>query len=200
MIPINEMKQILSNMLTPLRYSHSLKVMEASIRLAGKYGADTEKAAIAGLVHDCAKDMKKDTIIPACEKYGIIIDDIEKEQPHLLHGKIGAHMAKELFDIQCPEILAAIADHTMGRPGMDKLSSIVFVADYIEESRDFEGVDKIRKAAEESLEKAIVTGIDGTIWHILVRGQLLHPQTVDTRNWALRQLSLMKKDAEAETK
>jgi len=194
MTGIDEMRRTLSTILTPYRFSHSLKVMEASIRLAEKYGADTEKAAIAGLVHDCAKDMKKDTIIPACEKYGIIVDDIEREQPQLLHGKIGAHMAKELFGIQCPEILSAIADHTMGRPGMDKLSSIVFVADYVEDSRDFEGVDDIRKAADESLEKAIVTGIDNTIRHILARGQLLHPQTVSTRNWALRQLSMMKKD------
>ncbi len=190
MTDLNKMINTLENMLSPRRFNHSIKVMEASIRLAEKYGANVEKAAIAGLVHDCAKDMKKDTIIPACSKYGIIVDDITKAQPQLLHGQIGSFMARELFGIECPQMLAAIADHTMGRPGMDKLSSIVFVADYIEDCRDYEGVEEIRKVAADSLEKAIVAGIDSTIRYILLKGRLLHPQTVATRNWAIKQLKL----------
>jgi len=185
---LNEMISILKKMLSPYRFSHSVRTMEASIRLAEKYDGDTEKAAIAGLVHDCAKDMEKSAILPACKKYGIGVDDITKLQPKLLHGQIGAHLARELFGIECPQILAAIADHTMGRPGMDKLSTIVFVADYIEDMRNFEGVDEIRKAADESLEKAVLAGIDTTIRHVVDKGFLLHPQTVATRNWALMQL------------
>jgi len=185
---LNEMISILKKMLSPYRFSHSVRTMEASIRLAEKYDGDTEKAAIAGLVHDCAKDMEKSAILPACKKYGIVVDDITKMQPKLLHGQIGAHLARELFGIECPQILAAIADHTMGRPGMDKLSTIVFVADYIEDMRNFEGVDEIRKAADESLEKAVLAGIDTTIRHVVDKGFLLHPQTVATRNWALMQL------------
>jgi HD superfamily phosphohydrolase YqeK len=72
---------------------------------------------------------------------------------------------------------------------MDKLSSIIFIADYIEENRDYPGVEDIRAAAEESLEKAIIAGIDNTIRHVLDKGRLLHPQTVDTRNWALEKLA-----------
>lgn len=186
---LNEIIKRLEKMLTAGRFNHSLGVMKSSIWLAEKYGEDLEKAALAGLVHDCAKNLEKDAILPACKKYGIIVDDITASRPELLHGQIGAHMAQELFGIECPGILAAIADHTMGRPGMDKLSSIVFVADYIEAGRNFIEVDIIRKAAEESLEKAIVAGIDSTIRHILTRGRMLHPQTVATRNWALKQLN-----------
>lgn len=188
MMELSEIIKKLEKMLSAGRFNHSLKVMEASIRLAEKYGEDVEKAALAGLVHDCAKDLKRDTILPTCRKYGIIIDDITGRQLELLHGQIGSHMAREVFGIECPRILDAIAEHTMGRPGMDKLSSIVFIADYIEAGRDYDGVDEIRKAADESLEKAIVAGIDNTIRHILAKGRLLHPQTVATRNWALRQL------------
>jgi len=173
----------LQQMLSPKRFNHSVRVMEASVHLAEKYGEDTEKAAIAGLVHDCAKDLKADAVFPACIKYGIPVDSIMKRHPELLHGMIGSHLACELFGINCPEILAAVADHTMGRAGMDKLSSIVFVADYIEAGRSFAGVDRIREAAEESLEKAIVTGIDNTITHILEKGGMLHPRTIETRNW-----------------
>ena len=97
-------------------------------------------------------------------------------------------MAQELLGIDDPQILAAIAEHTLGRPGMDKISSIVFIADYIEAGRNFEGIEEIRKAADESLEKAIVAGIDSTIVHVLKKGQPLHPRSILTRNWALEKL------------
>ncbi len=185
MMTFNEITTQLQQMLSPRRFSHSLKVMEASIKLAEKYGEDVEKAAIAGLVHDCAKNIKSEDIFVLCDKYSIIVDDIMKKEPTLLHGMIGSFLARELFGIEDPSILGAIADHTMGRAGMDTLGSILFVADYIEDTRDFDGVEEIREAAKESLEKAILKGIDITIRHILKKGTLLHPQTVATRNWAL---------------
>jgi predicted HD superfamily hydrolase involved in NAD metabolism len=192
MMELNEIIKRLEKMLPAGRFNHSLEVMKSSIRLAEKYGEDVEKAALAGLVHDCAKNLGKDDILNACRKYGIIVDEITSSAPALLHGQVGAHVAQELFGIDDPEILDAIADHTMGRPGMNKLSSIVFIADYIEDTRDFDEVDIIRAAAEESLEKAIVAGIDSTIRHILIKGRMLHPQTIATRNWALKQLSKLK--------
>ncbi|HOQ07087.1 MAG TPA: bis(5'-nucleosyl)-tetraphosphatase (symmetrical) YqeK [Clostridiales bacterium] len=188
MLKLDEMAKKLQQMLTPNRFRHSVNTMETCIRLAEKYGADVDKAAIAGLIHDCAKDLDNDVILPMCEKYGIIVDEVSGSQPKLLHGEIGAHMAKELFGIDDPQILDAVADHTLGRPGMDVISSIVFIADYIEPGRDFEGVGDIRRAAEESLEKAIVIGINSTIRHVLKKGQLLHPRSVMTRNWALQKL------------
>lgn len=188
MLKLDEMTKELQQMLTPARFRHSINTMETCIRLAEKYGADVDKAAIAGLIHDCAKDVDKDAVLPMCEKYGIIVDEIMRSQPKLLHGDIGAHMAKELFGVDDPQILAAVADHTLGRPGMDVISSIVFIADYIEPGREFEGVGEIRRAAEESLEKAIVVGINSTIRHVLRKGQLLHPRSVMTRNWALQKL------------
>lgn len=186
----------LEKMLSPRRFSHSLKVMEASIKLAEKYGEDVEKAALAGLVHDCAKNIKSEDILSLCDKYGIIVDDIMRKDTALLHGMVGSYLARELFGIDDQRILSAIADHTMGRTGMDTLSKILFVADYIEESRDYDGVEEIREAAEESLEKAIYKGIDTTIIHILKKGGLLHPQTIATRNWVLEEESAKRVKAE----
>ncbi|MGE5613845.1 MAG: bis(5'-nucleosyl)-tetraphosphatase (symmetrical) YqeK [Bacillota bacterium] len=189
MMSIGEIKNILKRMLTHRRYEHSVKVMEAAVMLAEKYGEDVEKAAVAGLVHDCAKDLKDGEVFELCEKYGITTDKIMRSQPELLHGPVGAFLARDLFGIDCPRVLDAISVHTMGRRGMDKLGSIIFIADYIEENRDYPGVGVIRTAAEESLEKAIIAGIDNTIRHVLDKGRLLHPQTVDTRNWALEKLT-----------
>ncbi len=192
MMQIEEMKTKLKQMLSPQRYAHSLQVMEASLKLAEKYGEDPEEAAIAGLVHDCAKDLPNETTFTFCNKYGIIVDNIMRCQPELLHGLVGSYLARDVFGIECPRVRAAIAYHTMGSEGMDKLCSIVFIADYIEAGRNYPGVDKIRAAAEESLEKAIVAGLDNTIEHILKKGGLLHPQTIATRNWALKQSGMVK--------
>lgn len=185
---INEIKDKLQQMLSPKRFAHSIQVMEASRMLAERYGEDLEKATLAGLIHDCARDLSKAETIMFCSKYCIAVDDIMRYQPELLHGKVGAFLARDLFGVECPRILAAVSEHTMGKEGMDKLCSIVFIADYIEAGRVYPGVETIRKAAEESLEKAIIAGLDNTIGYILVKGNLLHPQTVATRNWAIKRL------------
>ena len=185
---INEIKEQLKKMLSPKRFLHSVNVMKTSRRLAEKYGEDPDKAALAGLVHDCAKDLDKTEMLEQCGKYGIIVDDIMKESPDLLHGKVGSCLAQELFGIECPRVLSAVSDHTMGCEDMNRLCAIVFVADLIEDARNYPGVETIRKAAEESLEKAIIAGLDSTIEHILDEGGILHPQTVATRNGVLEKL------------
>lgn len=190
---IDEIKEKLEKVLTPKRFEHSIHVMEAARMLAERFGEDVDRAELAGLIHDCARDMKKGDTLELCCKYGIAPDDIMKDQPELLHGPVGSHLAKELFGVEDSRVLAAVADHTMGCEGMDKLCRIVFIADYIEAGRSYPGVESIRKAAEESLEKAIVAGLDNTIGFIVSKGGLLHPQTINTRNWALE---LLKKETE----
>ncbi len=187
MMNIDEIKNRLQRMLSQKRFSHSIHVMESSRMLAEKYGEDVGKAGLAGLIHDCAKDLDKSSAFALCKKYEIIVDSIMQRQPEVLHGMIGAFLARDLFEVEDGDVLDAVSNHTMGCVNMDRLSSIVFIADYIEEGRSYEGLDKIRKAAESSLEEAIVAGIDNTIEHVLKTGRFLHPQIVLTRNWALEQ-------------
>ena len=187
-ISIDEIRDKLQQILSPKRFAHSIHVMEASGMLAEKYGEDVDKAVLAGLIHDCARDLKKNETFALCRKYDIIADNIMQSQPELLHGKVGSYLARELFGVYNHRVLSAVAEHTMGCEGMDKLCCIVFIADYIEEGRSYPGVETIRKAADESLEKAVVASLDNTIGYILGKGGLLHPQTIATRNWALGQL------------
>ena len=186
---IDEIRDKLKRTLSPKRFDHSIHVMETSRELAEKYGAEIEEAILAGLIHDCARDLENTDTFALCRKYGIKADPIMQKQPQLLHGIIGSFLARDLFEIDCPRVLTAVAEHTMGKEGMDKLSCIVFIADYIEAGRNYPGVEKIRKAADESLEKAVVAGLDNTIGFILEKRGLLHPQTVATRNWALEQIA-----------
>ena len=191
-IGIEEVQKKLELVLKPKRFIHSVNVMNVSVELAGKYGADKDEAALAGLLHDCARDCTKEELLDYCRQYCIIPDDVSLLQPGLLHGRVGAFLARDLYSVDSHQVLAAISSHTMGSPGMDMLACIVFLADYIEPARSFPGVEAIREEAFKDLKKAMLIGIEGTISSILAKGSLLHPDTVATRNWLIKKDSVVK--------
>ena len=117
------------------RYIHTLGVEYTSVCLAMKYEADLEKAELAGLLHDCAKELPEKKLIKICRDHGEKISTMEFKQPFLLHGKAGACLARNKFGVEDEEVLDAIRYHTTGRPAMTLLEKIVFVADYIEPNR-----------------------------------------------------------------
>ncbi len=155
-----EMREKLEKKLTQKRYEHSLGVEYVSGCLAMVYGADVEKALTAGLLHDCAKCLTGDEKIARCTKLGLPVSDVEKKNPELLHAKLGAYYARTKYRITDENILSAIEFHTTGKPDMNILEKIVFVADYIEPNRrPLNEIAEIRKEA--------FTDIDTCIVHIL---------------------------------
>ena len=118
------------------RFIHTLGVAYTATSLAMRYGADVEKAETAGLLHDCAKCISDTKKIKICDKNNIDITRVERNNPFLLHSKVGAYIAAEKYGITDEEILDAIRYHTTGRPGMRMLEQIVFIADYIEPRRN----------------------------------------------------------------
>jgi len=179
---INTIINILKKELDPHRFDHSLNVMETAEALAKHYGADVNKARLAGILHDCGKNYKGEKAIAYIKKIGYEADEIEILQTKLLHGIIGRHIAEEVYGVTDEEVLGAIRWHTTGKSGMNLLEKIIYVADYIEPLRSFEGVETMRKTAFEDLEKCIVFCAESTIKFILNRGALLHKNTIDTRN------------------
>lgn len=180
---IDEMKVKLGKALSPKRYAHSVNVMETAVRLAEKHEADIERCRLAGILHDCARDIRGDSLFELCKQYGIITDEITCRQPELLHGPLGVHIAREEYGVDDKQVLEAIKCHTTGMPGMDKTARIIFLADYIEPLRSFTGVEALRRAAFQDLDRAVVMSINNTVGYILSRNGLLHPDTVNTRNW-----------------
>jgi len=176
------MSQTLKKMLTLKRYEHSISVQQTAIELAKVYGCDCKKASIAGLLHDCAKDLKKDDLLKKCEQYGVAIDEIIKKEAQLLHGYVGVEIAKQTFEVFDQEILNAIKYHTIANENMSLLDKIIYISDFIEPGRNFDGVDIIRKFAYKDLDKAIIIGIDNTIALLLSKGKLIHPDTIKARN------------------
>lgn len=183
MLGIDEIKTELRNILSEVRYNHSLGVASEAEKLARRYSADEGKAYIAGLVHDCAKEYPPDQMEAILKKdYGVSVDAMSRLMPKIMHGPLGALDAQKKFGIYDPEILDAIACHTTGKGNMTLLSKIIYIADYIEPNRDFEGVDRLRRLAYENIDEAIILGIDETIIDLIQRGLVIHPDTVHARN------------------
>ena len=162
------------------RYHHTLGVMYTSASMAMRYDVDVQKALYAGLLHDCAKCIPSDKKIRLCEKYGLPVSSVEKENPSLLHARLGAYLAHEKYGVKDEEIICAIESHTTGRPGMSMLEKIVYIADYIEPNREkFDGLEEARRLAYLDLDMAMKYILESTIAFVKERGRLLHPLSLE---------------------
>ncbi len=157
---IDKMKKRLLESLGEERYNHTILTAEAAVKLARKYDCDLKKAEIAGLLHDCAKHLDTQTQIDMLSGEQDI-SELEKV-PKVLHGPCGAIVARNEYGIDDEEILNAIKYHVFGRPEMTVLEKIIFIADAIEESREFPGVKNLRKIARTDLDMAVLMSLDGT--------------------------------------
>ena len=151
MKPIEEIKQELEVILSPKRYEHSVGVMEKAIELAKIYGEDEEKAAYAALTHDIAKEMTVEELINYTIENNITLSEDDKMCTSVLHGIIGADIAKKKYNFTA-EMCNAIYYHTTGRANMTMLEKIVYVADKCEErTRKSEHANTLRKIAKENM-------------------------------------------------
>ncbi len=172
----------LRGLMSDSKLAHSLAVRDECEALAVRYGADPQKARLAGLLHDCARDLGESDLLHAAQRHGIDPDEWRTEDYSLLHAPVAAILASELFRIRDTDILHAIAVHTTGCVGMRTLDLILFVADYIEPNRGYPGVDEIRRAARHSLELAALKGYAATMAHLLQSDRVIHPRTLEARN------------------
>lgn len=182
---IDDIKLKLKSTLTPKRFNHSLNVMECAVEMAARYGEDAGRAAIAGLLHDCARDIKGEQIFILCGKYNVEVDEISRLQPEILHGPLGARIAEEDYGIRDSCILNAIRYHTTGCENMGSLEKIIFLADFIEPSRNFAGIEDIRRMAYDNIDNALVMAMDKTIAYVISKRALIHPTTIKARNFII---------------
>ena len=164
------------------RYIHSINVAESAVELARHYGADEEKAEIAGILHDCCKEIPREEMLQIMTQGGIILDAVEKGTSKLWHPIAGSVYARDILGIDDADILNAIRYHTTGRAGMSLLEKIIFVADFISAERDYDGVDIMRKKAFECLEDAMLFGLQFTITDLAKRKMTIHSNALDCYN------------------
>lgn len=180
---IEKIKKDLKENLSEKRYTHSIGVMNMAVELATFYNADVETAKIAGLLHDIAKEMTSNEKIKYVEDNNITIDEVERINTPILHGKIGADIAKRKYGVN-EQIQKAIEYHTTTDPDMDIIAKIVYISDKIELNRKSEDYDieYERNLAKKSLDETIIYIIDSNIKSLVNKGKLIHPKSIETRN------------------
>ena len=179
------LKAILQKRLNEKRYYHSLCVADEAKRLAEKYGGDSEKSYLAGLLHDITKNAPDEEHLQIFKEFGIILSDVEQNAKKLWHAMSGALYVKNILGINDPEIIDAIRYHTTAKADMSLLAEILYLADFTSKDRDYEDVDVIRKYVDESLEKAFVYALEYSITDLVNQGRAIHPDTVQAYNQAV---------------
>lgn len=164
------------------RRIHSINVSLEAVRLAERYGADVEKARLAGLLHDVTKETPFDLQLKIIEDSGIMLTELERRSPKLWHAISGAAYIRDTLGIDDMDIFNAVRYHTTARAGMSLLEKVIFLADFTSAERDYPDIDVIRQHAEVSLEDGMLYGIRFTLSRLVSRGDLVSPDALAAYN------------------
>ena len=164
------------------RIPHVSGVEEEAASLARRWGGDENLARRAGILHDCTKYLNLEEQLALCRRYGLELDELERQAVKLLHSKTGACIARNIFG-EPDEVYWAIYWHTTAKADMTLLEKIIYVADYMEPNRDFDGVERLRELAYRDLDQALLLGVETTIQEMKERGMPIHFNTLQAQAW-----------------
>lgn len=190
LLDLEQAKAWLRQQLSAERFEHSMGAREKALELADKFhlpAPERERAGLAGLLHDSAKLMSPAELLSYCERYELVIDDLDRKTPQTLHPFVGAELVRETFQLEEPDILNAIRFHTTGRAGMSRVEKIVYIADKIEgNTRNPLYVQKVTSSLDYrnpwSLDLTMLYILDSTIQFLMEKHQVIHPRTIEARN------------------
>ncbi len=177
-----KIKEILRGRLTEKRYIHSLCVADEAKRLALKYGENTEKAYLAGLLHDITKTTPREEQLLFFSQFGIMLDDITKNSEKLWHAVSGAGYIENILKITDSQILSAVRYHTTAKADMTKFEKILYLADFTSADRDYSDVDVMRKKVDKSVDEAMEYALSYTINELVEKHCQIHPDTFQAYN------------------
>ena len=180
-LPLERLRPVALSCLNHRRIPHVLGTEQEAIHLAERWGADVNKARRAALLHDCTKKLNLPEQLAVAERFHVPLDEMERREIKLLHAKTGAGIAEAVFGTD-GEMTNAIRWHTTGRGGMTLLEKIIYLADYIEPTRDFPGVEELRRRCYEDLDAGLLLGLEMTIREMEERNAPIHPKTLEARD------------------
>lgn len=181
-LSLEDLRCVALSMLDPRRIPHVLGTEETAAALALRWGADEESARRAALLHDCTKKFDKELQMALCRQYGIEPDAAERREGKLLHAITGAAVAYADFGVS-GEVRDAIRWHTTGKADMKLLEKIIYLADYIEPTRDFCDLTELRRLAFEDLDGALLLGFTMAVEDLAKKGMPVHPNSVLARDY-----------------
>lgn len=170
--------EILKQKVSEKRFLHSLAVADEAERLARLYGEDPSKARLTGLLHDICKDNNYSNQLQMIEKFGIILDIVEKSIPKLWHSLTGAAFLQHELGISDQDIINAVKYHSTARAGMSTLEKITYLADLTSADRKYPSTEIIRDALKVSLNKAMEVALGLSITELIKRKKLIHVNSV----------------------
>ena len=181
------LRQVATSLLKKKRVAHVLGCAETAVKLARKYGEDTTVALRAGLLHDVTKAIDGEDQLLLVDKYGIVISDFERRHPKLLHAKTGAAVAKHVFG-ESDQVVDAIYWHTTGRPDMTMMEKIIYLADYMEPTRDFPGVEELREVTLKNIDRGLMMGFELCIGELVRENKTVCRDSSDALEFIRQQL------------
>ena len=184
-LPERELEACACSMMRAKRIAHVQGTRDEAVRLAKRWGANQEHAARAALLHDCTKYLDMQQQLQLCHQYGIVLDDLEQRAVKLLHAKTGAWVARDVYG-EPEEVFQAIYWHTTGKADMTLLEKILYIADYMEPTRSFDGVERLRELAYRDLDQAVLAGCEMSIAEMAQRGLPVHYNTVEARDFLIK--------------
>lgn len=185
-LPFEELAAISLSLAKPQRAAHIVGCSQTAEALAKRWGADPRDAARAGILHDVTKALEREEQLQLCEKYGIILDNFERVNYKLLHAITGAQVAKYIFG-ENDAVVSAIRWHTTGKAKMSLLEKILYLADYMEPNRDFDGVERLRALAGTDLDAALILGLEMSIAQLEGRGRAVAADSRAALEYLLRE-------------
>ena len=184
-----EAKALVKGRLSDKRYRHTINVKKMAVALAERWGADPEKAELAALLHDSAKELPKAELLQIFADNAIIANNAAQRPAPIWHGLAAAILCQTQWGVTDPEILSAIRCHTTGKPGMSKLDKILYLADMTSAERDYPGVEDLRKLEFEDLDRAICEALEQSIRFVREGGKPVDPESQAALDDVRRSLS-----------
>ena len=169
--------------LSPKRFQHTMNVKKLAVRMAQHYGVNTEKAALAAILHDSAKELPRTELLQIMQDNAIIKKGTQNRPEPVWHGICAAILAKTQWNVQDEEILSAIACHTTGKENMSKLDKILFLADMTSAERDYPGVEELRSLEMRNLDKAMIQALKMTISFVEQKNAVADPESAKALAW-----------------
>jgi len=168
----------LRNQLTPGRYAHSLATAGLAVELARRHGGDPKRAYLAGLLHDCARDLSPEQLAAVLKVYrGPFLDPAVRATPELWHDPAGVVLARREYGVCDAGVLRAIVRHSTGGPDMALLEKIIYVADFSEPLRGYPEAKSVRELARRDLDAAVAGVVRAKLEYLRQEGKLVHPLT-----------------------